>query len=111
MSQAQQAIPTLPRGARRGGKGLANQVRADGGDLVTAIDRKDRLTRLCDRLFGGAPCPSGQAVSTARIDRSVADHADWRDAETYWAAELPADAERTAGYGRWDENDKETRTQ
>ena len=95
---------------------------------MTSTDRKVQIERLRARLFD-EPLPPVKAIvaqtpmiepiqrtytsarTTARIEARVADHADWRDAETYWAAELPADAERTAGYGRWDENDKETRTQ
>ena len=72
---------------------------------MTAIDRKDHLTRLCARLFGEPTVPTAHAVAhragRARIGASIADHADWREASGYWAADFPPYAEKTAGYGNW----------
>lgn len=69
---------------------------------MTAIDRKDHFAGIRTRLFGETqPIPNTHSQAMARTDACVADHADWREASGYWAADFPPYAEKTAGYGNW----------
>jgi hypothetical protein len=64
------------------------------------MTRSDRLQAFARRLYGGAP----KTKKTSKPDRS-----DWYVASVFWSADLPTDAPKTCGDGRFDDKRRGTR--